>query len=151
MRIYLFSEHWLLMNVLLGYLFNWRFQCTQDKITKQWQNDNLIVQSKVTKYIKIKSQTQKCMSSSWGPAGVTSLKWKLCHKSIIQQDDWQIRRVIFLGFIVRKPLLLLLLWMVSISCESKRKETLTWLDSIEKSIILLYDRHARPIMKKKAN
>ena len=61
----------------------------------KWQNDNVIVQSKVTKYIKIKSQTQKCMFSSWGPAGVTSLKWKLYHKSIIQQDDWQIRGCLF--------------------------------------------------------
>ena len=75
------------------YLFIFRRLNTQDKITKQWQNDNVILQSKVPvkqqNIQNIKSQNQKFMSPSWGPAGVTSLKWHaLPH--IYDQTRWLI-------------------------------------------------------------
>ena len=77
------------------YLFIHRRLSTQDKITKQWQNDDETVQSKVPNKVKnmqnIKSHYRQFMSSSWGPARVTSLKWKRCHTSLILEGDWQIR------------------------------------------------------------
>ena len=67
---------------IFHYLFIQRRLSTQDKITKQQQNDNVTAQSKVPIKVQniqnIKSQYWKFMSSSWGPARVTSLKWKLC-------------------------------------------------------------------------
>jgi len=70
-------------------LFIQRRLSTQDKITKQQQNDNVTTHSKVPIKVQniqnIKSKYWKFMSSSWGPARVTSLKWKICHTSKYSQ------------------------------------------------------------------
>jgi hypothetical protein len=64
---------------------------TQNEITKQWQNDDATIQSKVPIKVQnehnIKSQYPMFMSSFHGPARVTSLEWKLCHTSLIHKDD----------------------------------------------------------------
>ncbi len=58
------------------YLFIHRRLSTQNKITKQWQNDYATIQSKLPFH---------------GPVRLTSLEWKLCHTSLVLKLNWQIQ------------------------------------------------------------
>ncbi len=90
-------------NLALCYLFIFRYLSTQNEITKQWQNDDAIIQSKVPIKVQnvhnIKSLYPMFMSSFHGPVRITSLEWKLCHMSLILKDDWQIRGIALCYFI----------------------------------------------------